>query len=78
VISEARPKGTDEVEYANKVSGQIDTLLTSGVAAENIVVVGASLGAYIAVETANKLKNSNINYAILALFNQYNLNFYSK
>lgn len=78
VISEARPKGTDEVEYAEKVSGQIDTLFNHGVSAENIVVVGASLGAYIAVEIANKLRNSNINYAILAFCNEHNLNYYSK
>ncbi len=78
VISEARPKGTNEVEYAVKVSKQIDTLLNHSVAAENIVVVGASQGAYITIETANKLRNSNINYAILAFCNEYNLNYYSK
>ena len=78
VISEARPKGTDEVEYAGRVSTQIDTLLNAGVLPENIIVVGASLGAYITIETANILKNRKINYAILGLCNEYNLNYYSK
>lgn len=78
VISEARPKGTDEVKYAGKISKQIDTLLNFGVPPENIIVVGASQGAYITVETANKLKNSRINYVIMALCNEYNLKYYSK
>lgn len=78
VISEARPKDTEEVKYAGKVSKQIDTLLHLGVAPENIIVVGASMGAYITIETANKLKNRKINYVIMALCNEYNLNFYSK
>ncbi|MFQ5639008.1 MAG: hypothetical protein ACE5IR_13575 [bacterium] len=47
VISEARPKGTDEVKYADNVSNQIDTLLNAGVAPENIIVVGASQGAMV-------------------------------
>lgn len=78
VISEARPKGTDVVKYAEKVSAQIDTLLRGGVKSQNIVVVGASQGAYIAIETSHILKQSKVKYAILALCNDYNVNFYSK
>jgi len=78
VISERRPKGTDEVEYAEKVSKQVDTLLKGGVAPENIIVVGASQGAYITIEAANMLKNQQIKYAVLAVCNEYNVNYYSK
>lgn len=78
VISEARPKGTDVVKYAEKVAKQIDTLLSRGVQPENIVVVGASQGAYIAVEAANLVKNPKVKYVIMALCNDYNLNYYSK
>jgi hypothetical protein len=76
VISEARPRGTDEVAYARKVSKQIDTLINRGVAPENIVVVGASQGAYIAIELARQLKNSRISYAILALCSAYALDYF--
>ncbi len=76
IISEARPKGTVEVEYADKISMQIDTLLNSGVHPENIIVVGASLGAYITIETANKLKNRKIKYVIIGLCSEYAIDYY--
>ncbi len=78
VISEVRPKGTDEVKYAEKLAMQIDTLISIGVAPENIVVVGASLGGYITIETVHKLKNSKINYALIGLCSQYALDYFSK
>lgn len=78
VISEVRPKGTDVVRYAEKVSSQIDTLLKKGVKPQNIVVVGASQGAYIAIETSHIIKQSEVKYAILALCNEYNVTLYSK
>ena len=77
VISEARPKGTLEEEYAQKISAQIDTLLHAGVSPENIIVVGASSGAYITIEIANKLKNKKINYVIMGLCNEYAVNYFS-
>ena len=78
VISEARPKGTDVVNYSEKVSAQVDTLLRNGVKPQNIIVVGASQGAYIAIEVSHIVKNPKIKYAILALCNDYNVNFYAK
>lgn len=78
VISEARPKGTEEGRYAQKVAAQIDTLLQEGVAPEKIIVLGASLGAYIAVETAHQLQNARIRYALLGLCSDYALDFFSK
>jgi hypothetical protein len=66
VISEARPKGTDMAEYANKVVGQIQTLLKVGVPPERITVVGASKGGGIAILTSTLLKNRNVNFVIIA------------
>jgi len=78
VISERRPKGTNEVNYAKKVARQVDTLFSLGVTSENIVVTGASLGAYIAIEVAHILKNPVINYAILGLCTDYSIDLYSE
>ncbi|NJN41366.1 MAG: hypothetical protein HC811_03125 [Flammeovirgaceae bacterium] len=78
VISERRPKGTIELEYAKKVSAQINTLMRHSVPVERIIVVGASQGAWITLELANIKKNSKIKYAILGLCNDYNVNYFSK
>jgi hypothetical protein len=78
VISEARPRGTEEAAYAMKVSRQIDTLISRGVAPENIIVVGASQGAYITIALARQLKSSRISYAILALCSEYALDYFLK
>jgi len=78
VISERRPKGTDEEEYAKKVSKQIDSLFKLEINAENIFVVGASQGAGIAIETAYIRRDDKINYALLAICNEYNMNYYAK
>jgi len=77
VISEVRPKGTDEVTYVKKVVAQVDSLLTYGVNPHNISLVGASLGAYITLESALRIKNPNINYAVLGLCSDYALEYFS-
>lgn len=77
IISEARPKGTDEVKYAEKVAVQIDSLLNLGVTPENIILVGASLGAYITMETAYLYKHEKISYVVIGLCSEYALNYYS-
>ena len=66
VISEARPKNTDPVTYAEKIAGQVRALLKGGVPAGNITVVGASQGAGIAILTSYDLANQGINYVLLA------------
>lgn len=76
VISEVRPKDTDERIYAAKIARQVDTLLNLGVTPENIVIAGASLGAYIAVEAAYRLQNPNINVALLGLCTDYSLDYF--
>jgi hypothetical protein len=67
VISEQRPKDTDGVEYARRITGQVTALLDAGVPAKNITVVGASKGASIAIFVSHFLVNEEINYVILAI-----------
>jgi len=66
VVSEPRPKDTDVEAYAAKVAEQVRQLLKDGVAPENITVVGASRGAFIAMVASTYLKNKNINFVIIA------------
>jgi predicted S18 family serine protease len=65
VISEARSKETDVVPYAKKVAAQIDSLMKQGVDADDIAVIGASKGGYIAVEVSKLVKNQDIHYVIM-------------
>jgi len=78
VISEVRAKGTEVEDYARKVSKQIDTLLQSGLSAKNIIVVGASLGAYMTIETAHLKLNKQIRYVVLGLCSDYVLGYFEK
>jgi hypothetical protein len=66
VISEAREKGTQIRPYAEKVAGQINTLLAQSVPPGNIVVVGASKGGVIAAYISWMLQNEGITYVFLA------------
>ncbi|MCR9254309.1 MAG: hypothetical protein NXI20_28105 [bacterium] len=76
VISERRMPGTIEAEYAGKMSLQIDSLLEQGVPKKNIFVVGASLGAYVAIELAKIRKDEFLNYALLGLCSDYAIDLY--
>ncbi len=76
VISEVRPKNTSEKEYAKQLKNQIDTLLQYGVSGQNIIVVGASSGAYIALETSILTKNPNIRFVLLGLCSEYALEYF--
>jgi hypothetical protein len=67
VLSEQRPKDTDAVEYAGKIAKQVETLLSAGVPAEKITVVGASLGAGIAIFVSDLLENEGVHYVLLAI-----------
>jgi len=78
VISEVRPKGTEEIFYAKKVSSQIDSLHAKGVEKENIIVVGASLGAYITVELAHIRNDPGINYVLIGLCSEYAVGYFLK
>jgi hypothetical protein len=78
VISEVRPKGTEITDYAEKLSEQIKLLQKRGVKDKNIVVVGASLGAYMTIEAADKLKNKKLKYVLIGLCSEYALKRYKK
>ncbi len=65
VISEVRPKNADGDAYAKKIAAQITQLLEAGVPAEQISVVGASKGSYIAIAVSYLLKNERLNFVLL-------------
>jgi hypothetical protein len=67
VISEQRAKDTDAVAYAQRVTGQVTTLLEAGVPARNITVVGASKGAWITVYVSHLLENRQVNFVLLSV-----------
>jgi hypothetical protein len=67
LITERRAKGTEISKYAVHVKAQVDTLISKGVAAEKIFVVGASMGAGITMEVSRLANNNKLNFAILAL-----------
>jgi hypothetical protein len=69
VISEQRPKNTDDVEYAKRITEQVSELLDAGVPAKNITVVGASKGADIAIFVSHFLENEELNFVIMAICN---------
>ena len=73
VISELRAKNTDAFAYAQKVAGQVDSLLKLGVPAAHITVIGTSKGGYIAMYTSALLKNRELNYVFIGCCGEGNL-----
>ena len=67
-----------EIAYAKKVQAQVDSLLNVGVKPEHITVVGASLGAYITLESAIRIRNPKMNFAILGLCSTYALEYFKE
>ena len=65
IISEQRPKDTDGVKYAGRVSRQVMDLLNAGVPAKNITVIGASKGAAITIAISNILANQELNFVLM-------------
>jgi hypothetical protein len=66
LISEQRQPDTDYLLYANKLVSQINALISSGVRAGDITVIGFSKGAMIAVIASSMLESDNVNFAIMA------------
>jgi len=66
VISEARKKDPDIEPYAGKVAKQVRQLLDAGVPPQQITVVGASQGSWIAMLASTYLKNKNLNFVFIA------------
>lgn len=65
VISEVRGD-TDPNTYSIKLKDQVDKLISKGVPPENITISGFSKGSIIALASAGIIKNSKINYVLLA------------
>ncbi len=78
VISEVRPKASEERQYARKVMAQIDSLLEAGVPLEQITVMGASLGAYITMELALMARRPQMKYILLGLCSDYAVELYQR
>lgn len=66
LIAFHRPKHTDPVAYAKKLSAQVRHLMDQGVPASNISLVGFSRGGFITVLASNELKNTELNFVIIA------------
>ncbi len=67
VVSEARKQSTDLDPYAARITAQVQQLLKAGVPPQNITVVGASQGAWIAMLVSTHVANRNLNYVFIAV-----------
>ena len=65
VSGEIRPKAATVSESADKVVAQVRRLLESGVAADHVTVVGASMGASIALQAAARLQKPDVRFCVL-------------
>jgi hypothetical protein len=70
VIAEIRTENVDFLQYANKISKEIDSLVKLGIKSKDITVIGASKGAIIASNISN-INTNPINYIFLAGNNDY-------
>lgn len=66
VLGEQRPKDADATVYAQRSLAEIERLLSGGVKPQNITIVGASKGAYIASLVSHLARNPSLNYVLLA------------
>lgn len=65
VISEARRQTAEIEPYAAKVAEEVRQMLKSGVPPQNITVVGASQGGWIAMLVSTYLKNRDLSYVVI-------------
>ena len=65
VTGEIRPKATSESAGADRVVAQVRRLLDSGVPASRITVVGASMGAGIAMLASARLQNPDVKFCTM-------------
>ena len=66
LIATHRPAKTHPLEYAKSLANQVNKLITSGVPAHQIALIGFSRGGFITAITSSYLKNSDVNFVILA------------
>ena len=67
VLSEIRPSGTDRIAYARTVVASIHSLLKQGVDPQELVVIGFSKGAQIAILVSQQLANNDVRFVIQAV-----------
>jgi len=67
VISEIRAAKTDRLVYADRIVKEIRTLIASGTAPRDIVVVGFSKGAQITILVSQRLARSDVRFVIQAV-----------
>jgi pimeloyl-ACP methyl ester carboxylesterase len=65
VIGEIRPKAASVNEAADGVVAQVRRLLESGVPADHVTVVGASMGAAIALRASARLQKRDVRFCVL-------------
>jgi pimeloyl-ACP methyl ester carboxylesterase len=65
VSGEMRPKAASVSESADRVVAQVRRLLESGVPADHVTVVGASMGAAIALLASARLQNPDVRFCVL-------------
>jgi pimeloyl-ACP methyl ester carboxylesterase len=65
VTGEIRPRSASVPDSAERVSAQVRRLLDSGVPADHVTVVGASMGASIALVAAARLQQPGLRVAVL-------------
>ena len=65
VISEAREQSQEIEPYAKKVAAHVRQLLKAGVPPQNITVVGASQGAWMAMLVSTYVANRDLNFVFL-------------
>lgn len=70
VIAEIRTENVNYIEYANKVSKEVDSLVEMGVKPIDITIIGASKGAIIASHISH-INLNLVNYVFLAGNNEY-------
>lgn len=71
LISEHRPKGTQIADYAKKLADDVNFLIKSGVAAEDITISGFSKGGMIAILTSSIMQNKELNFIFMAACNNW-------
>ncbi|MCA1579308.1 MAG: hypothetical protein LC794_18330 [Acidobacteria bacterium] len=65
VISEARTQSQEIEPYAKKVAAHVRQLLEAGVPPQNITIVGASQGAWMAMLVSTYVANRDLNFVFL-------------
>ena len=66
VISEARKQSREIQPYAAKVAGDVRLLLNRGVPPQNITVVGASQGSWMAMLVSTYIANRDLNFVFVS------------